>query len=140
MVKPRNLYGGEVIGAGGYGCVFKPALRCQNSNKRIDGVSKLSIANYSNIEWKKITVVKQYIKTIPNYQNYFLLAYDTCQPAKLDNNDKKNFDTCKILEEWGYTSNNINDKLADLQIINMPYGGINLDKLFNYLSRVFFYN
>ena len=132
------IIGGKIIGAGGFGCVFRPALRCKNSNERTHGISKLSIINESNIEWTKLELVKKYIKKIPNYQNYFLLNdLEKCQPAKLDNKDTSNFENCNALQRYNITKNNINNKLHELQIINMPFGGIDLNQLFTTYQGVF---
>ena len=40
------MYGGAMIDSGGFGCIYKPALRCKNNNKRYDGISKLQIKKY----------------------------------------------------------------------------------------------
>jgi hypothetical protein len=39
-------HGGKVIGSGGYGCVFRPALRCNGTRKRASKtISKLMLNN-----------------------------------------------------------------------------------------------
>ena len=42
---PRGQKAGEAIAAGGYGCVFKPPIKCKNTTVPYDptGVSKLMI-------------------------------------------------------------------------------------------------
>ena len=85
----RNRYGGEVIGAGGYGCVFKPALQCRNQKKRTTGISKLSSNHDSNKEWDEFQFIKNYLEKIPNYEKYFLISgWSHCEPAKLTKKDK----------------------------------------------------
>lgn len=124
--------GGKVIDSGGFGCVFIPALKCRNNKTRTKGISKLSFANETNIEWNKLTTIKKYLSKIPNYSKYFLIKdITTCNPDKLSILDKKSFDKCFLLENNGITISNINDNLHLLKIINMPYGGINLDLVVN---------
>ena len=132
LTKTRNKYGGEVIGAGGYGCVFNPALRCNNSKKRTSGISKLSSVFDSNKEWNEIQRVKRYLEKIPNYKNYFLLSdQNKCTPSALTEKDKNNLELCdSILKIVGNIDReNINSNLQKLQIINMPYGGKSLHNI-----------
>ena len=132
LTKTRNKYGGEVIGAGGYGCVFNPALRCNNSKKRTSGISKLSRVFDSNKEWNEIQRVKRYLEKIPNYKNYFLLSdQNKCTPSALTEKDKNNLELCdSILKIVGNIDReNINSNLQKLQIINMPYGGKSLHNI-----------
>ena len=70
----RDKIGGQVIGAGGYGCVFKPALKCEGSNNRTTGISKMLSNKDADIEWKEISNVKNIILKIPNNDRYFLLG------------------------------------------------------------------
>ena len=32
--RTRRRVGGDVIGSGGFGCVFRPALKCKNKTQR----------------------------------------------------------------------------------------------------------
>ena len=125
----RKKFGGEVIGAGGFGCVFKPALKCNNSKKRTNGVSKLTSNKISDSEWNEIQEIKRYIEKIPNYENFFLINnLNKCKPSKLSDNDKKNLKICNTLEnKFGINADNINNNLDKLKIINMPYGGNSLN-------------
>ena len=126
--RTRKLLGGKVIGAGGFGCIFDPALRCKKSKKRTKGISKLSQINNSNKEWSQLMLIKKYIKKIPNYKKYFLLDnLSKCSPARLTKGDKINLDHCYNLFNLNINEHNINQYLLSLQIINMPYGGISLN-------------
>jgi hypothetical protein len=126
--KKHNLTGGKVIDSGGYGCVFKPALKCYGSKKRTNGISKLGIKKESLQEWDNLLLVKKYISKIPNYNRYFLLSnLDKCAPAPLTKNDLNDFQKCEpLIQYYNITANNINDNLQELNIINMPYGGLSL--------------
>ena len=69
----RNKQGGKVIGSGCFGCVFKPALKCKDSNQRTDGISKMLLNKDAKDEWDEITKVKLIISKIPNNDKYFLI-------------------------------------------------------------------
>lgn len=143
--KSRSKKGGEVIAAGGYGCIFSPALRCANSNERKGSISKLLEKQDAEDEWNELKNVKRIVKKIPNYEKYFLVDnIIKCTPNKITNNDMKNITICEnALGSIGVTVNEINKNLHKLQIINMPNGGIDLLKiitenkaLFNNLNNI----
>lgn len=130
--KSKNK-GGKAIDSGGYGCVFSPALKCSNSKTRTNGISKLSFVENSNVEWNVLKDVKKMLSKIPNYNEYFLITnISTCVPDKLTASDKVNFNKCSSLEESGYNATNINSNLNKFKLINMPYGGENLDNVINF--------
>lgn len=123
----RSKKGGEVIASGGFGCIFKPALKCKDSKKRKDGVSKMSIKKYGIQEMKEIIQIKNKLKHIPNYGKLYLLDIQVCEPDKLTQTDLINFDKkCSALTRYNINEQNVNDNLDKLRIINMPYGGISL--------------
>lgn len=97
MTKTYKLNkGGKVIDHGGFGCIFKPALRCINSDNRSGDISKMFLNKYITQEWDIISIIKEILINIPNYENYFLINdFEMCQPAELDDNDKINIDNCK---------------------------------------------
>ena len=126
--KTKKKSGGKAIDSGGFGCVFSPALKCRGKKTRTKGISKLSFLEDSNIEFNTLKNVQKYLSKIPNYEKYFLIKDITkCIPDNLSASDKNQFDKCFSLTERGITSTNINRKLQELSIINMPYGGVNLD-------------
>lgn len=125
---------GEAIAAGGYGCVFKPPIKCKTLNKREnqhkDGISKLMLKRHLDDEMDEIAKIKPYIDNIPNNKRYFLIdGITSCDPDKLTSIDKVNFDNkCTNLTKRGIKKSNVNKKLADLGMINIPYGGKDMDK------------
>lgn len=128
-MKKTMKKGGKVLASGGFGCIFKPALRCKTSKTRNkDGVSKLMKKKYVMKEYGEILKYLPELKSIPNYQNYFLVeGFSTCDPDPLDEEDKDNFDQkCRALTKNGYTRENVNKRLGELKIISMPYGGIDV--------------
>ena len=125
--KSRN--GGDVIGSGSFGCVFKPALRCENSDTRSSGVSKLLEIEEANDEWTELNNVKSIVKNIPNYENYFLLSnLEKCKPNLLTDSDKNNIKDCTDPLR-SVNIENINNELDKLLIINIPFGGHSIKKI-----------
>jgi len=137
-----KLKGGKVIASGGFGCIFNPALKCENNDTNntntndtndTNKISKLMTIKHAKDEYKLIENFKELLKVIPNYQNYFLLDnFSLCKPEKLTNNDLIKYDTkCKALVKKNITSKNINKSLNKILSINMPDGGIDIEKFTN---------
>jgi serine/threonine protein kinase len=122
--------GGKVIGSGGFGCVFDPALKCSGSSKREPKkISKLLTEKHAVKEYETINSIKEKLKDIHNHRKYYLL-YDAvlCKPGSLTSTDLSNFmGKCKTLEKDGITKQNINANLDKLMLLNMPNGGIPVD-------------
>lgn len=133
MGKTKKKYknkGGKAIASGGFGCVFKPALKCHDkSDREQNKISKLMSKKHALQEYEEISNIKKKIDSIPNYEDYFLL-YDAtlCKPDKLTKSDLTQFnDKCSALPKNDITKNNINTKLDDLMSLNIPYGGQPVD-------------
>ena len=127
-----NKEAGKVIAAGGYGCVFKPALKCKNEATRGTGISKMMMEYEAFEEYNEIQNVKSKLKNIPNYDKYFLINdINLCIPDALTAGDKTNFQSkCSSLLSTGTTpirNNNINNNLDKLRILNEPDGGDDID-------------
>ena len=74
MTKKQS--GGKIIASGGFGCIFKPALKCENNPKNSDNVNKISklmTTKHAKDEYKQIEIYNNLLKIIPNYENYFLV-------------------------------------------------------------------
>lgn len=133
--KKHSLKGGDVIGSGGFGCIFRPALKCKNNsndktNQTNDMISKLMQRKYETLELAGVLQFKSILMHIPNYEKYFLVSgYSTCEPTPLTSSDLTHFNAkCGALKHYGYTAKNVNSKLKSLVAINMPYGGTDLDE------------
>jgi hypothetical protein len=125
----KNHLGGEVIASGGFGCVFKPALACNDGKRKSNGVSKLMTLKHANAEYDEITQIKNKLNKIPNYSTFFLIddIDNLCIPAKLVSSDLNNFqEKCSALKKDDYTVKNINNSLNELRVLSMPDGGITL--------------
>jgi hypothetical protein len=132
----KRATGGRAIDAGSYGCVFDPALKCLTKNNTShppydkNFISKLMYKEDAKAELDEMVKVKQYITKIPNADKYFLLSNTyVCNPDKLDNNDLANFnDKCGLFTKRNIMSENVNDNLNKLALLNMPNGGLSVEK------------
>ena len=126
----QTYKGGKIINSGGFGCIFKPALKCENATDRADNhITKLMTNKHAQEEYNLIQKIKTDLQHIPHYQNYFFVdGFTICKPDKLTQDDLYNYNKkCKPLKKKGITSKKINDSLNDISSLNMPYGGINID-------------
>ena len=133
--------GGRPIKSGSYGCVFKPPLKCEKtkSAELKNGISKLMDDEAAQIEFDTILDVQSHIKGIPNNNDYFLVNdIKMCAPDKLSNEDLKDFDmVCNdIVKYTGYDKNIINNNLKHFKIINMPYGGVDLNEFWKRMMDI----
>jgi hypothetical protein len=127
----KNVSGGNALTSGGFGCLFKPALKCKNPNLKYNSnlVTKLMTKKHALDEFNQIQTFKSILEHIPNYHKYFLVdGFSKCQPAELTNDDLKDFDeNCKALKKKDFTAANINYNLNEILALNMPNGGIDID-------------
>jgi serine/threonine protein kinase len=138
--KNKTNKGGKVLASGGFGCVFSPALKCQGTKEREKNkISKLMIERHATEEYQEITQIKEKLDRIPNYEKYFML-YDInlCRPDKLTETDLNNFTKCTALPKNNITKENINEKLGETMLLNIPNGGIAIDE-FLYKNASFVY-
>ena len=120
----RRRNGGEVIGAGGYGCVLSPPLRCEGEPSRPDAattVSKLMETDDALQELEEINEVIERIKEIPDYKEYTLLdGVRSCKPdvddIKMEDTFGKGCHNVRMLQQGYYDD----DRMLILQ---MPKGG-----------------
>jgi hypothetical protein len=88
------MKGGKPVNAGGFGCVFRPALLCEGETERSPKtVTKLmNIENYKEEE-AELRSISPYIAKIPNNQKYFVLTQiKKCVPKEFTAEDLKDFD------------------------------------------------
>lgn len=128
MLTKQN--GGKVIASGGFGCIFDPALKCENTDVTTNNqISKLMTKKHATDEYKQIEKYKRILSVIPNYGNYFLLNnFQLCKPATLTKSDLKGYKKCKALKKKSINATNVNKSLKKLLAINMPNGGIDVEK------------
>jgi len=130
-----SLKGGKVLGSGGFGCIFRPALKCKNrtaSKTTSEQITKLMKKKYALKEKMEVLKFQKILKNIPNYSNYFLVdGFSLCEPAPLSSEDLENFDEkCSALKKMDLDKENINrrESLMQLSALNMPYGGVDVSK------------
>ena len=137
----KRKIGGEAIAAGGYGCVFKPVLRCEQENLQTQSmqrmqrsskqrgknlVSKLLMKEDAFDEMEEIEGILKFIKKNPDNSKYFIIndQVSICKPAPLTKTDLHNYDkVCSGTKVGrnGINSTNINDNLDKLNIINQTF-------------------
>lgn len=117
-----DVYGGAMIDSGGFGCVYRPALRCAKSRKRHSGISKLQLKKDAISEYKVMKSILRDLKHIPNYKNFFILDVTKCTPNNLTAADKRDMD-CRPLQRRNITTKNINKKLHNLVSLQLEDGG-----------------
>ena len=106
--KRGGLRGGGVIGVGGHGCVFSPALKCAGSNTRKNGyVSKVASNRNIDEEWDNTYIAR----AINRDSKYFIYPVERCDKAPLNASNKE--ENCPI-------------KNTGPEILQSLYGGINL--------------
>ena len=133
--KSRNhttrLYGGKILDAGGFGCVFKPALKCKGNNQinRQGKISKLMKTSDTDEEYYDIMRFLPIIKKIPHYNNYFVIDnIIKCEPDNLTKDDLDNFSKCTSFRNYNITDKNINSHLNQFSMLTEPDGGLKLDE------------
>lgn len=139
--KGKDAVGGKALTSGGFGCLFRPVLKCKNTlnyDKIQDQgrlVTKLMTKKHAKDEYKLISEFKSILDHIPNYRNYFLVdGFSICEPAELSEDDLKDFDgKCSALKKKNFREKNINQNLGQILALNMPDGGIDVD---DYLLNV----
>ena len=127
-----NQNGGKVVNSGGFGCIFNPSLKCENTelnkSKSHNKISKLMMTKYAQYEYNQIEKYRKLLNVIPNYNNYFLLNnFELCKPDKLTKKDLKGYKKCKNIKK-AINGKHINESLNELMVINMPNGGINIEQ------------
>jgi len=125
----KNKEGGKVLASGGFGCVFRPALKCIGKKTRDEGkISKLMTNKHAKEEYDEIQNVNTKLNKIKNYEEFFLIDnFSLCKPSKLSKSDLKNYRQCSPLLKEKITAKNINNSLDQLLAINMPYGGVSIE-------------
>jgi len=131
-----DMLGAGSIGSGGYGCVFLPALKCDEDPKKDNTrlphtkyVTKLMTNNHAEIEFRLIRAFDKRLRAIPNYADYFLVAnVAKCRPGPLTRRDLRAYDKqCKPLIKKKITRKNINRSLHKVTALLIPYGGDTID-------------
>ena len=139
--------GGKALGAGGFGCVFYPALKCRGEKERPKNyVSKLMYRKFADEEINEINKVQLIIDSIPDNEKYFIpnskdksfscdLDYNTFLVEDYTDSYKctnlyRNKQIFNDLEAQAIISSNY----PNYKIIQQAYGGENFS---NYLNNTY---
>lgn len=124
---------GEAIAAGGYGCVFRPAINCKGKIECLDiskkpYITKLMLTRNANDEMNEVKKLLPIIEKLPSKNRHFLLdgIFQPSSFGPLAKEDMKNFDNkCSNLMRKGIFANNVNDPkvMKNLSAIYIPDGG-----------------
>ena len=132
--KKKKIKGGKAIGSGGFGCIFRPPLHCLNKKKETrnyNRVSKLMFKKNALDEYFEIINISKLLKHIKNKNDYFLLSgVSICRPNKFSDIDLINYNKCNNLIKHGITRYNINKYLHKLYLLQLQYGGKDLNNIF----------
>ena len=110
---------GKVFAVGSSGCVFSPSLQCEGIKSSPNAVSKLMRNIEANREYENIIHIRSKVSEIPDYEDYFLLDVVKCKPELLA---EEELSKCSSL-----FPKNINDRIDDFTVLNMPNGGPPID-------------
>ena len=123
--------GGKVINSGGFGCIFLPEIICKNRTKKnkTKRISKMMLNRHASDEYNQIMKIKQIVKKIPNYSDYFVIKnIEICKIKKLTNEDLEKYkEKCSALQKYKITKKNIRKSYDKISIVNIPYAGKSID-------------
>jgi len=129
FTRRRKTKGGKPVFAGAQGCVFIPSLKCKGRPRNMnDGnISKLGYKEGSDFEMREYAKITPFIRTIRNYDKYFNIRVNSCEPDVLSTSDLINFnEVCRHNFDESITAENVNANLDKLRAINMPNLGLDL--------------
>ena len=103
----KNYDGGRALGAGTYGCVFKPKLTCKEGEKNEAAkdleISKLMMKDTADEEMVVFENIKDVIDDVHENWKYFIpnskAPYVTCRPGPQTPENLENLKACKNLDK-----------------------------------------
>ena len=129
----KSQLGGELLGQGSFGCVFKPALLCKSEkDTKSNNVSKVYFNKSGKKEIKKEYDSNKLIKKIKNYNIWAEIWFKKCTPPKYDIILKKEPEIEDCLLENNIDIDEFNKVRSMLQ---GNYGGITLSEYLNLLLK-----
>jgi len=121
--------GGELIGKGSYGYVFKPGFKCNNQSRlNKNNVSKIFFSEESLKEVNNELLVDSKIRNIKDYENWCHIWTDHCKGPDYEILYKKDKDIESCLLN-GHISKQDFNKYS--RILQGTYAGINLTDYIN---------
>lgn len=124
----------DVIGEGGFGCVFRKPLKCKNRTlKKIPSgnVTKLLLKRHALTEYNTSMRIYDIVKTIPNHSRYFILHdMSICDPYQIPQKLKETMKKCKyLLKKDDVDTFNKRILNGEFLQLNIPYGGKSMVEL-----------
>jgi len=104
-------------------------LNCDNSKENDKNmVSKLLLKKKGIREAETLQLVKNVVNKLgkknKNIKNYFLIDnFKSCTPDKISANNLNYINSCNPLTDEGFDKKNINDRLNELLLIQLGFGG-----------------
>ena len=134
MKNKPNKDAGIAIAAGGYGCVFRPPINAPLYQTKINSrpyVTKVMSKRSAKAEMDEVTKFLPIIKTIKNYEKYFLLddIFLAENFGPLTDDDKIDFNKKCGSALPGLTAANVNSNLSRLSALYIPDGGVALSSV-----------
>jgi hypothetical protein len=135
--RKNTLRGGYAFDAGGFGCAFKePALKCKNKERQKNSITKVLTNKHAKEEYYDTVKFRPLLTKIPNYAKYFLIDNITmCELEPFTKQDLENFDDECDHPLKGIKSYEINSNLDKVKGITMPFGGINVHRFFEKITK-----
>lgn len=132
----RIIDGGKAIASGGYGCVFRPAIKCEGEKSpRRDSISKLMKRTKAEDEMDEVKNAEKVLSVIPNYEKYFAVTgYHMCKPAALTKEDEDSFDM-ECRSPLGAQFSHVNAHLGTYRLVVSPDLGTDLSKAIKDMFR-----
>ena len=128
------LTGGKLYGEGAYGCVFaRPALKCKGEKGTTTAATEAAGATVATKLMAKKGAAEEMaladrIRAIPLWKNYFIVATDSCIPAR-EQPKATGITDCDLVDEIEY---------PDMRILKMAFGGTSLSTYkFNFHKHSF---
>ena len=108
--------GGDLIGTGSFGCVFHPALKCENQRSiHDDMVSKVFFSDDAKKEAEEEIKIDKMIKSIKGYENWAHIWTTNCLPKKYNKLIKEEQEIDECLNENGLTASEFDKNRRMLQ-------------------------
>lgn len=121
------LTGGKLYGEGVYGCVFaRPGLKCKDGQAAASATVATKLMDKTEAV-EEMTIANR-IRKIPLWQNYYIVATDSCVPARIQPRGTGIAD-CDLVDKIDY---------KDMRILKMAFGGTTLSSYkFNFHRHSF---
>ena len=122
----------DIIGEGGFGCVFRRPLKCKTRKKIPSGnVTKLLLKRHALTEYDISMRIYDIVKKIPNHSRYFILHdMSICDPYQIPQKLKETMKKCKhLLKKDDVDTFNKRILNGEFLQLNIPYGGKSMVEL-----------